>query len=130
MNDLEREILIRAHRDVIQLVVVISVAHFDLGIPFGDAVFDAVAEFVSSVIGNDLMIAGDLDLSEDYPEFIRPWTGDAEMITDRIISEWKSLGRNPNLAEICWFDLTERGCVIADELYREALENERRSQTN
>jgi hypothetical protein len=130
MNDLEREILIHAHRDVIQLVEVISVAHFDLGVPFGDPVFAAVAEFVLSVIGNDVMIAGDLDLSEDYPNFIRPWTGDAETIKDRIISEWRSLGRNPELAEICWFDLTERGSVIADELYREAFEIERGSQTH
>jgi hypothetical protein len=123
MNDLVREILIRAHRDVIQLAQVISVAHFDLGVHFGDDMFDAVAAFASLVIGNNWMIVGDLDLSETST-LIRPWTGDVETQVNRIIADWKALGRRPNLAEVCWFDLTEHGEVIADELYQEALQNE------
>jgi hypothetical protein len=122
MNDLEREILIRAHEDVIQFAQVISVAHFDLGIPFGSEMIEAVTTFASSVIEGDLMIAGDLDLS-DGTSLIRPWLGDAPIVVERILSEWEDLGRKPELAEVCWFDLTDHGEVVAEELYRDAVKS-------
>jgi hypothetical protein len=36
------------------------------------------------------------------------WSEDPEQVLKRIDEEWRSLGRPPNIGDICWFALTIR----------------------
>jgi len=38
-----------------------------------------------------------------------PWGSSAEATLERINSEWQRLGRPPNIGEVCWIQLTEKG---------------------
>jgi hypothetical protein len=45
-----------------------------------------------------------------------PWTSDAGESLQRIDREWRALGRDPTIAEICWFSNTPSGDALAREL--------------
>jgi len=53
-------------------------------------------------------------LTEDRPGFLE-WDEDAEEAVERIDREWRQLGRDPNIPDICWFSNTERGDRVARE---------------
>lgn len=44
-----------------------------------------------------------------------PWEEDPDAAVERILAEWRALGRRPNLWEIVWFDATEKGEAYAEE---------------
>ncbi len=107
-NSLEGEILSRGLDDIIQLSEIVSVARFKLGIEEGPDLFDIVGKCLRVLVGETLAIFGDLDESK-APLTIQAWSGDAEAIADRAVSEWKALSRSPGLAEIGWLELTDAG---------------------
>jgi len=41
------------------------------------------------------------------------WDCDVDEAIDRINAEWRQLGRDPNVWEICWFKNTEKGDALA-----------------
>lgn len=45
-----------------------------------------------------------------------PWEEGANAAVERILSEWRELGRAPHLWEIVWFDATEKGEAYAAEV--------------
>jgi hypothetical protein len=70
-----------------------------------------------SLLGQRLAVLGDLD--EDKPMLtVVPWSGDVDSVVDRAIGEWRALKREPNLAEICWIELTDSGRQVANESLR------------
>jgi len=95
---LEQEILNRGLNDIIQLAEIVSVARFNLGIEEGPDLFAAVEDCLRALVGGRLAIVGDLDDSGP-PLVIRPWSGNADAIVQRVIRDWKALGRAPNLAK-------------------------------
>ena len=44
------------------------------------------------------------------------WGGDAGAALDRIETEWRGLGTDPNIWDICWFKNTEKGNALARTL--------------
>jgi hypothetical protein len=114
-NDLADEILLRGTEDVIQLAEIISVARYEVGIPFGPEMFTAVYECLRSLVAKGYANIGDWNLSSIGPSIV-PWPGDADTIAERAISEWKALRRNPGLGEVCWLELTELGRERGSEL--------------
>lgn len=45
-----------------------------------------------------------------------PWAEEPDAAVERILSEWRALGRRPHLWEIVWFDATEKGDAYAAEV--------------
>lgn len=60
---------------------------------------------VSDLLGAGLIRAG---FPRDRLGF-EPWTLTAEEAVARIDREWRALGREPDIGEIVWFDITEKG---------------------
>jgi hypothetical protein len=54
-------------------------------------------------------------LTEDAPGFV-PWDESGEEALTRIDREWRALGRDPNIPDICWFENTQHGDQVAREL--------------
>jgi hypothetical protein len=44
-----------------------------------------------------------------------PWGEEPDAAVERILSEWRALGRRPHLWEIVWFDSTDKGEAYAKE---------------
>lgn len=45
-----------------------------------------------------------------------PWEEDPDAAVERILSEWRALGRRPHLWEIVWFEATDKGEAYAAEV--------------
>ncbi len=107
-------ILYQGIDDIIQLAETVSIARFWIGIPDDAELLTVIRDCYRDLIRDGLAIVGDLDLneSEDW-DLVRPWIGEAQEIADRVITEWKALERNPNLGEICWLELTDKGRTTA-----------------
>lgn len=119
LSEFDREILIHGYDDVIQLAEMVSVAHFDLGISFGDDMYVAVAECIRSLLVDGLAEIG--DLVPDGPTLLfERWAMAPSEVVDTVLSKWKALGRDPNLGEVSWLALTEKGSSVASPLYEEA----------
>lgn len=60
---------------------------------------------VSDLLGAGLLRAGFPKGRLDF----EPWTLSADEAVKRIEREWDALGREPDIGEIVWFDITEKG---------------------
>lgn len=112
IDDLEQEILNRGLDDIIQLSEIVSVAREDLNVQEGDKLFAVVFRCLASLVGRGWAIVGDLDDAEP-PLAVVPWSGSSDEVAERAISEWRALGRLPDLGEICWLELTDSGSAAA-----------------
>jgi hypothetical protein len=45
-----------------------------------------------------------------------PWRMPVEMILERILLEWKILGREPTVGEVVWFTTTNKGNSLEENL--------------
>jgi hypothetical protein len=114
MNRAEREVLLRGLDDYVGLWEVFSVTRRELPETDGSSIRRAVMEVVSNLLEKGLMRAGfptrggGFDPSDETPE---------ETLT-RIEHEWDRLGREPDVGDIVWFDLTEEGEARARDLAR------------
>ena len=113
IDQLEREILVRGVDDVIQLAEMVSGAHFEVGIDFGEDMFNAIAGCISSMVRNGLAEVGGLEPDGPTLQFVA-WPGGADEVVRRVLTEWKLLGRDPNLSEVSWLSLTEKGRKAAE----------------
>lgn len=44
------------------------------------------------------------------------WSVEGDVAVERIDLEWKKLGKDPNIWEVCWFKNTEKGNALARAL--------------
>jgi hypothetical protein len=67
------------------------------------------------------MELGDVDVAGEWEtrEGFRKWNLTDEEAISRVEREWKALGRNPGLWEICWLRNTDRGNVRGEELFKQ-----------
>ena len=101
--------------DVIQLAEIISVADQVFGIGSDKETYEQVANTILLLVSEGLAEVG--ELVPDGPTLLfSAWDGDAEMIVDRVLRDWKQLGRDPGLGEVCWLALTDDGRSKAEEL--------------
>jgi len=113
---LKGEVLNRGRDDIIQFAELVSIARFDLEIAEGPPLVECVKGCLLDLLNEGLSVIGDLD--ESGPRLkVRPSLGSADSIVDRVIQEWHALGRPPNLAEICWIELTDKGRDVARERF-------------
>lgn len=54
-------------------------------------------------------------LTDERPGFTE-WQEGADEAVERIDSEWRALGRDPNIPDICWFTNTELGNRVARKI--------------
>jgi len=107
-DELADEILVQGLQDYLELAAIISIAHFEVGIPFGPQMIARVSQSIESLVDQGFAIVGNIGKRTSDP-LITPWPGNAEEIRDRLVSEWKALGRRPNLGDVCWLSLTQLG---------------------
>lgn len=109
---LQNEVLSRGLDDIVQFAEVISVAYNILGINDDAVLRDEVETCCRLLVDGGLAIFGDL-ASEETDSGTRlsvtPWLGDGSAVTREIERRWKRLHRWPDLNEIGWLSLTDRG---------------------
>jgi hypothetical protein len=91
--------------DWVDLCGVTSAVQEKLGVS-GEALLQTTLAVVNEILTTGLMTVG--VLSSDMTSFI-PWQSAVPEALARIEREWRALGRDPNLWEICWFANTAAG---------------------
>jgi hypothetical protein len=116
-------LLIRGAEDLVQAAEVASVAITVGGAVTPEDVLDLSLRTIREVLQRGLMRIGDAvgggqdhDFSSRKVTFV-PWSLPIDMCLNRLENEWKSLGRNPELGEICWLENTSEGSRIAQDLF-------------
>jgi hypothetical protein len=102
------ELLKRGLDDWIQAAEVASVVKSHSGQGMADSIDSMALEVIGQLLRRKLMIAGDLT-----PEGFAEWNMPAGAAVDRIVRDWKALGRSPDLGEVCWLCNTPEGDVRA-----------------
>jgi hypothetical protein len=113
LNNLEKvviAILIRGEDDKVMAAEVVSVIMTIEGIPYTDEkrIKERALEIIGKVVREGLMTIGDLTKNG----FIQ-WDIPIEDSIRKAEDRWNSLGRNPELGEVCWLQNTEKGYSIA-----------------
>lgn len=72
-----------------------------------EAAREAGRRVVSELVKGGYIRAG---VPRGREDFI-PWRLSADEAVERIEHEWKALGREPNISEVAWFDITGKGKV-------------------
>jgi hypothetical protein len=70
----------------------------------GERLIQASLVVIRQILNSGWMTVGDL-----FESGFVPWTLTIPEALDRIEREWRALGREPNLWEICWFANTPSG---------------------
>jgi hypothetical protein len=113
LNDREREFLIEGLDDWIGLWRFARAARDDQPAATVDAIREQTLPMIRKLVVGEYMKAG--ALTEDATGFV-PWNEQGEAAVARIDREWRALGRDPNIPDICWFENTPRGDQVAREL--------------
>jgi hypothetical protein len=98
------EILMLGLDDWIQASEIASVARTVGGAATEGEVQRLSLDIIRGVIKEGLMAVGDVTT-----QGFHAWVLSTEEALERIEREWKALGRNPSLGEICWLSNTEKG---------------------
>jgi hypothetical protein len=116
---LHNELLDRGLSDILQLSEMAGVARRHLGgSPSEDEVMRATTEIVGELVDAGYAIVGDVAKDDKGILYISSWgLGSADTVK-RIEDGWRSLGRPPNLGDVCWLELTESGRAHALDVYR------------
>jgi hypothetical protein len=102
---LKRELLEEAAEDYVGLWAALWPLREELGIE-DEAVRRKIAlRVLSDLLEADLIRAG---VPKGRVRF-DAWDLPAEKVLERIEREWDELGREPDIGEVVWFDITERG---------------------
>jgi len=116
------DLLMRGTEDLIQASEVASVAIGIGGAVNQDEVREMSLEMIREVIRQRFMEIGDAIGVGSHPTHVyerldfRPWGVPFEAAMERVAREWRALGRNPNLGEICWLCNTDQGNEIGKRL--------------
>ncbi len=113
LDSIEREFLLEGVEDYVGLWEFSPAVRRHLNEQDPEKVRDISMMLVRRLIGQEVMVAGDLAEEGGFA----PWSCSAEESIDRIGELWRRLGRDPNLGDdIPWFDLTPKGESIAKRL--------------
>jgi hypothetical protein len=123
LQDCVNDLLIRGLDDIIQAAEITSVAMQVGGAATQDEVRDLSLGLIREVVHLGLMELGDIvgtgiynpTLKVEIGKFQR-WDHSFEEAMERVACEWRALGRNPSLGEICWLCNTEKGNEVARQL--------------
>ncbi len=74
---------------------------------------DAV-RLIESLLTKGYIRAGDLTAGGVFV----PWDMPAKAIAQKIDAQWRALGRDPDIGELCWFASTPAGVRMAREIMR------------
>lgn len=70
-----------------------------------EAAREAGRHVVSELVRGGYIHAGVPKGRDDF----MPWRLTADEAVERIEAGWKALGRDPDISEVAWFDITEKG---------------------
>lgn len=83
---------------------------------------ELVLDLITQLLDDEEIVVGALIEGAGF----RPWDSASAEAIDRIRASWDSLGRDPNIGEICWIQNTEDG----DQFARRWLESDQQSSIN
>lgn len=113
VDAVERDFLVEGLHDWIGLWRFARGARDDMPSPTDDTVRDTAMIWVRRLVLGGYMRPG--CLIDADPGF-EPWDLDASAAVERICDEWRALGRDPNIPDICWFENTPTGNALAAAL--------------
>ncbi|MBA2693271.1 MAG: hypothetical protein H0U65_12400 [Rubrobacter sp.] len=112
------EILIEGLDDSIGIWEIAAVVRGEIPRPDGSEVRAASLEIVRDVLEEGLMRPG-FPTREGSFEVLRKTPGET---MERVEREWDELGRDPDVGEGIWFDLTEKGEKYAKTLSQNSIQ--------
>ena len=107
------DLLKRGTDDWIQAAEVASVARTVGGATGEEEVRDLSLRVLRELLERDLMEVGMVTATG-----FTAWEIPVDQALDQIEREWEVLPKGPDLGEICWLNLTEKGFLRADRLPR------------
>ena len=81
-----------------------------------DEIRDLSLKIIREIVEQGLMEIGDLP---DEGRRLKLWPMTPQECLDRVEREWKALGRNPSISEICWLQNTDKGNALGEELFKQ-----------
>lgn len=113
------DLLIRGLDDWLQAAEVASVAR-TIGAARTESEVRALSvQVVRDLLQRDFMVVGTVAGTE-----FTPWGIAMEDALERIEREWRARPEGPNLGDICWLNLTERGSGRAEDLRSRSREED------
>ena len=76
---------------------------------------DLALKIIREVVQQGLMEVGDLP---EQGRRLNLWPMTPQECLNRVEREWKALGRNPTLWEICWLQNTDKGNALGESLFK------------
>ena len=119
------DLLMRGADDLIQAAEVASIAMQVGGASTPDEMRVLSLQVIREVLAQRLMEIGDAVGVGSHPTYVyaqvefQTWGLSCEAAMARVEREWKALGRNPNLGEICWLRSTKQGKERGEKLLTE-----------
>lgn len=107
------DLLIRGLDDWIQAAEVASVARTTGGAQSEEIRRDLSLRLIRKLLEDGLAEAGMVDDQEGFV----PWGISVDDAMQRIESDWSTRPTGPELGEVCWLSLTERGHAQAQSLW-------------
>ena len=109
LDELQREFLVEGLEDYVGLWEWVSEVRDRWPDLEDDAVRAKVLELVGELMRRNAIQAGPLYVKGGFDA----WELTPAEALERIEREWIELGRDPNIADICWFNNTELGDALA-----------------
>jgi hypothetical protein len=100
------EILTEGEDDWVHLGVLVRIVKYATGLA-GEDLLCKTLGVIQHLVSSGWMVAGDIG-DEVSPGF-QPWSLTLAEALARIEREWRDLGRDPSLGDICWFANTPAG---------------------
>ncbi len=113
LDVIQRDLLVEGLEDYVGLWQVAKHVHRLYGSLPAERVRDVSLERLRPLILEGLIEPG---LPAEGGNF-SSWDEDAKTALDRIEFEWRRLGKDPNIWDICWFKNTEKGNALARTLH-------------
>lgn len=112
------DLLDRGLDDILQLAEVISLVSTHTGIPALDRgqILRPTLDVIGEVLEAEWAIAGNIAKDRDGRLGVSSWHLDPSGAVRLIAEEWLGLDEPPNLGDVVWLELTEKGRIHARSL--------------
>jgi len=114
------EVLLGGFQDLVMASEVASIVSESTGSSTTDE--DSIQtslDVIRTLLEDRLAEVGDAVLAEGGKSVVfRPWSMSTDEALRRIEREWRRLPNGPNLGDVCWFRLTDRGRRRAEDIGR------------
>lgn len=114
LDAIQRELLLEGLDDFVGLWEVATIVRASLGDVSPDLIRDTSMRSVRPLLLGGYWAAGDSPYATKNK--FREWDVSGEEAAERINREWRQLGKDPDLLEICWFKNTALGNKVATAL--------------